>query len=215
MFKDLGRWAPLTGVLFAVLLFVGVIFGPSTPDSDASAQRAVTFYVSHRNGQHVTFYLVAYALVFGIFFAGALSSYLRVRTNGDGVISVGFAGMIVLVGGTATLLGMSFAATDVPAKISPAAEQALNVLQNDVFLGMLIGTCAFLIGYGLAIVRSATAVLPRWLGWIALPLGIVAASPLGWFVLLFAVPIWSVIVSVLMLIRQAAPAPAAAAPVTG
>ena len=215
MFKDPTRWASLTGILFAVLLFGGVFLGPSTPDSDASAQRAVTFYTSHRNGEHLTFYLVAYALVFGIFFAGALSSYLRARTTGDGLISVGFAGMIVMVGGTATLLGMSFAATDVPAKISPAAEQALNVLQDDVFLAMLIGTCTFLIGFGLAVVRSATAVLPRWLGWVALPLGVCAASPLGWFVLLFALPIWAVIVSVLMFLRQAAAAPASAAPAIG
>jgi hypothetical protein len=215
MFKDLGRWAPLTGVVFAVLLFVGAMVGGSTPGSDASAQHAVTFYTSHRNHQHLSFYLIAYALVFGIFFAGALSSYLRARTAENGVMAVGFAGMIVLVVGTATLLGMNFAATDVPGKISPAAEQALNVLQNDVFVGMLIGTCAFLIGYGLAIVRSATVALPRWLGWVALPLGVVAASPIGWLVLLFALPLWAVIVSVLAFIRQDAPAPAAAAPAIG
>jgi hypothetical protein len=211
MLKDLGRWAPLTGVVFAVLLFVGALGGGNTPDSDASAQHAVAFYTSHRNGQHFSFFVVAYALVFGIFFAGALRSYLRARTTEDGLNAVGFAGMIVLVVSTATLLGMNFAATDVPSKISPAAEQALNVLQNDVFVGMLIGLCVFLIGYGLAIVRSAAATLPRWLGWVALPLGVVSATPIGWFVLLFALPLWSLIVSVLMFVRRTEPLQAAAA----
>jgi hypothetical protein len=47
------------------------------------------------------------------------------------------------------------------------------------------------------------------------PLAVISVTPLGWFVAIFALPIWAVIVSVLMFIRQAAPAPAAAAPATG
>jgi hypothetical protein len=80
-----------------------------------------------------------------------------------------------------------------PRKISPAAEQALNVLQNDVFFALLVGTGVFLIGNGLAIV--ATRALPKWLGWVAVPLAVIAVTPLGWFVAIFALPIWAVIVS--------------------
>jgi len=215
MFKGLGRWAPLTGVVFALLFFFGALISGNTPDTDASPQKVVAYYLGHRNGQHASFYLIAYSIVFGLFFAGALRSYLRTRGGEDGLVALGFAGMVVLGVSAAVEAGMSFAAADVPGKISPVAEQAVSVLSNDVFVGMLIGTCVFMIGFGLAIVRSATAVLPRWLGWVALPLGVVAATPIGWVVLIFALPIWSLIVSVLMLIRQAAPAPAAATPVTG
>jgi len=211
--RDWGRWASWTGVVFGVLLFLGVMVGGSTPDSDASPQKVVAYYSSHHSGQQASVFLIAYALIFGLFFAGALRSYLRPRSNGDGLIAVGLAGMAVLAASAAVLAGINFAATDVTTKISPDALQALNVLQNDVFFGLLVGTCVFLIGNGLAIVRSAAA-LPTWLGWVAAALGALAVTPIGWIVLLFALPLWSVIVGVLMFLRQAAPAPAAA-PATG
>jgi hypothetical protein len=213
MFKGLGRWAPLTGVVFAVLFAVGFFAGGNTPDSDASAQHAVSSFVSNRSHDRVTVFLIAYASIFAIFFAAALRSYLKARSQGDGLITLGFSGMVIYVVGALTLVGMEYAATDVPAKISPSAEQALNVLQDDVFFALLVGAGIFLIGSGLAIVASAA--LPKWLGWIAVPLAVIAVTPLGWIVAIFALPIWALIVSVLMFLRQAAPAPAAAAPATG
>jgi hypothetical protein len=211
--RDWGRWASWTGVVFGVLLFLGVMVGGNTPDTDASPQKVVAYYSSHHSGQQASVFLIAYALIFGLFFAGALRSYLRPRSSGDGLIAVGLAGMAVLAASAGVLAGINFAATDVTTKISPDALQALNVLQNDVFFGLLIGTSVFLIGNGLAIVRSAAA-LPTWLGWVGAALGALAVTPIGWIVLLFALPLWSVIVSVLMFVRQAAPAPAAA-PATG
>jgi hypothetical protein len=211
MLKSLGRWAPLTGAVFAVLFFVGAMVGGNTPDSDASPQKVVAYFTSHRGHDQTSVFLIAYALVFGLFFAAALRSFLRGR-SADGLAGLGVSGMTVLAAGGATFLGFDFAASDVPGKISPAALQALNVLQNDVFFALLIGTGVFLIGYGLAIVRSGA--LPAWLGWVAVPLGVIAVTPIGWLVLLFALPLWSLIVSVLVFLRQDAPA-TAAAPATG
>jgi hypothetical protein len=205
----LGRWASLTGVAFAVLFFFGAMVSGNTPDSDASPQKVVSFYESHRGGQHASTFLIAYSLVFGLFFAAALRSYLRGRSGGDGLLGLGVSGMTVLAVGGATLVGINFAATDVPGKISPTAEQALNVLQNDVFFALVIGAGVFLIGNGLAIVKSVA--LPRWLGWAAILFGIVAVTPIGWIALIFALPVWSVIVSVLMFVRQPAPVPTPAA----
>jgi hypothetical protein len=206
MVRDWARWAPVTGVVFAVLFVVAIVAGPNTPDSDASAQDAVSSFVSHRTHDRVSLFLIAYASVFAMFFAAALRSYLKARSDGDGLITLGYSGMIIFVVGAFTLVGMEFAATDAPAKISPAAEQALNVLQNDVFFALLVGAGIFLIGNGLAIVTSAA--LPKWLGWVAVPLAVIAVTPLGWLVAIFALPIWALIVSVLMLMRQDAPAAA-------
>ena len=111
--------------------------------------------------------------------------------------------------------GIDFAATDVPGKISPAAEQALNVLQNDVFFGLLVGAGIFLLGNGLAIATNAAAAIPRWLGWVAVLLGVIALTPLGWISLIFALPLWCLIVSVLMFLRLRTAVPATAAPATG
>jgi hypothetical protein len=126
------------------------------------------------------------------------------------VITLGFSGMVIYVVGALTLIGMEFAATDVPGKISPAAEQALNVLQDNVFFALLVGAGIFLIGSGLAVLASGA--LPKWLGWVAVPLAVLAVTPLGWLVAIFALPVWALIVSVLMFIRQGATASAEAAP---
>ena len=143
--------------MYAVLFVVAILAGGNTPDSDASAQHAVSSFVSNRTQDRVTVFLIAYATIFAMFFAAALRSYLKARSKGDGLIALGFSGMIIFVIGALTLVGMEFAATDVPAKISPAAEQALNVLQDDVFFALLVGAGIFLIGNGLAIVASARA----------------------------------------------------------
>jgi hypothetical protein len=87
------------------------------------------------------------------------------------------------------------------------------VLQNDVFFALLVGAGIFMFGSGLAIV--ANAALPKWLGWIAVALGVIAVTPLGWLVAIFALPIWALIVGVLVFMRQETPAGAPAAPVTG
>ena len=116
--------------------------------------------------------------------------------------------MIVFAVGTATLAGLNYAAADVPDKITPAAEQTLNVLANDVFFAFFIGLGVFLLANGLAIVRSK--VLPRWLGWIAIVFGIIAVTPIGWFIL-FGLLGWTVVVSVLIFIRERQASPATAA----
>lgn len=208
MGKNLARWAPLTGVVYAVLFVVAFLAGGDTPDSDATAQHAVSSFVSNRTSDRLTVFLIAYASLFAMFFAAALRSHLKARSEGDGLLTLGYSGMIIFVIGALTLVGLELAAADVPGKITPSAEQALNVLQDNVFLALLVGAGIFLIGSGLAIVASAA--LPKWLGWIAVPLAIIAVTPLGWIVAIFALPIWVLIVSVLMFIRQGAPAPAVA-----
>jgi hypothetical protein len=212
MRADWGRLATLIGVPYVVLFLAGVFVGGSTPNSDASAQHAVSSFVSHRTHDRVGVFLIAYAAVFAMFFGAALRSYLKARSPGDGLVTLGFSGMVVFVVGALTLVGMEFAATDVPGKINPSAEQALNVLQNDVFFALLVGAGVFLIGNGLAI--AATAALPKWLGWIAVPLAVIAVTPFGWLVAIFALPVWALIVSASMFVRtgtSTAPAQAKAA----
>ena len=201
MRADWGRWAALTGVPFAVLYLIAVFATGSTPSSNATAQHAVSFFTAHRTGQRVSTFLIAYAVIFAVFFGASLRSYLKARSDGDGLITVGFSGIVIFAVGACTLVGMTFAAADVPGKISPAAEQALNVLQNDTFFAFLGGTAIFLIGNGLAIVASGA--LPAWLGWIALPLAVAAVTPIGWLVAIFVLPVWVLIVAVLMFLRSA------------
>ncbi len=81
MLKGLGRWAPLTGVVFAVsVLRRRDGRSGSTPDSDALAQKCRhVLHVASRPDRRSVF-LIVYAVVFGLFFAAALRSYLRARS---------------------------------------------------------------------------------------------------------------------------------------
>jgi hypothetical protein len=201
----LSRFSPLLGLVFVGLIVAAFVVAGSTPNSDASPQKVVSFYEAHRGAQIASAFLIAYSVVFGLAFGAVLRSYLRARSSSDGPIAFGFAGVIVFGIGAASLASLNFAAADVPSKISPTAEQALNVLSNDVFFAFLIGLGVFLLGNGIAIAR--TGVLPKSLGWIAVVLGIGAMTPVGWFVL-FGLLGWTVIVSILIYLRQGKPVPA-------
>ncbi len=205
------RWASLTGLVFGVLLIVAIFVSGSSPDSDWSAQRVVSWYTTHHRSQNATVYLLAYGALFTLFFAAALRSHLRSRSASDGLIAVGFSGGILFALGLALAAAVLSALIDAPGKISPAAEQALSVLGNDLaFIPLLVGLVAFGVGNGIAIAISG--VLPKWLGWLGIVIGIVAAIPMVGFFALFAVTIWASIVSIVMFIREGQPtaAPAAA-----
>jgi hypothetical protein len=67
---------------------------------------------------------------------------------------------------------------------------------------------AFMVGYGIAILR--THALPNWLGWFAIALAILAAIPKVGFFALLGVIVWSLIVGVLLFVREGRPAAAVA-----
>jgi hypothetical protein len=120
-------------------------------------------------------------------------------------LALGLAGAVVLSVGVAIGSGATFSLIDAPRAISPAAEQALSVISNDVpFVVLLVGVVAFMAGHGIAIVRRG--VLPRWLGWAAVVVGIVAAIPVVGWLALFGLILWSIVAGVVLFIREGRPA---------
>jgi hypothetical protein len=206
------RLAPLTGVVAAGALFSSFWFGGSSPDTDASPAKVAAYFTAHHQGQKAAALVLVYGALFALFFGAALRSRLR-SAGSDGPAALAFGGIVLFAVGVTTFAGLTFALADVPSKIDPTALQALNVLNNDMFFAFLAGMAAFMLGNGLAIVRSR--VLPRWLGWAAIMIGVVAATPAGWFAF-FGFLGWTPIVSVLLVVREREPAGAtAAAAVTG
>ena len=207
------RLAPLSGLAFAGVIIVAFVTGGSTPDSDAPGAEVISYYQRHHNAQVATAFLLAYAALLGLVFAASLRSYLRARSSSDSVIAFGFVGYVLFAVGLGKFSGLTFTLTDSPGKLDPAAAQALNFLGSDMFVIFLMGMAAFMLGSGLAV--ALTGALPRWIGWVGFVIGIVALTPVGWFAL-FGLLGWSIVVSVLMFIREgkaetkpeASPAPA-------
>jgi hypothetical protein len=202
------RYAPLSGLLFVALVVVSIIVtGGDSVDSDDSTQKVVEFWTSNDSEQIAGALLGALALVPFLWFLGSLRKVLRTAEGGTGRLSaVAFAGGIVLAAGAAADASIQFAAADSADKVPPGVTQALSVLYSDFFLVFPVGVAPLMLATALVILR--TRVLPVWLGWVALVVGIVAVTPAGFFAFL-VVLVWVAVVSVLLFQREPRPTPTA------
>jgi hypothetical protein len=82
--------------------------------------------------------------VFGLFFYSYLSDHIRRAENSARLAIAAFGGAVLFAVGGALGAGTQFALADVPGRLSPAAAQALNLLQHVV------------LAYETAIVRPGT-----------------------------------------------------------
>jgi hypothetical protein len=202
------QWVPLSGIAFAALIIASFAVSGETPGVGASGQHVVSWFTDHKDSQAASALLGAYAVVFFLFFAAALRAYMvRVRPEAGALAAMSLGGGVLLAVGGAAFSAITFALSDKPDKLGPDAAQALNVLNNDFFVPLVAGACVFMIANGIATVRWG--VLPAWLGWIAILIGVVCVTPIGFFAVLASV-VWVIVVSVLLFVRaRAEEAPAA------
>lgn len=204
----LQRLAPLSGLVFVVLVVVGFIpVGGSTPDSSDSPSKITSFYVDHHNKEFVAVILVAIGALFLAIFVASLRD--RLRSAGAETWT-----NLVLVGGAAAVAGFLFAVTVHAAladggdhHFSADAMVAINGLDSNSFFAFSLPLAIMVLGAGGAMLQ--TGILPRWLGWVGVAFGILSFTPVGFFVFAL-IGIWIIVVSVL-LSRSAEAAPAAAA----
>ncbi len=202
------RLAPLTGIVFVGLLIVTFAVGSGTPGVHATGAKVISYYKAHHGKQMASNFFGALGVVFLLFFAATLRSFLRRVENARPLAALGFGGAVVLAVGGASFSALGWSLADARNSLDPSAAQALNVLSNDFFWPFGVGVAVFGIGYGLAIARSAA--LPPWLGWIAFVLGILGVTPLSFFAFL-ALLAWTLVVSTLLYTRGRSAAPIASA----
>jgi hypothetical protein len=206
MSDRLSRLAPLTGVVFAVLVVIAILTGGETPDANASPAKVIAYYGSHRSEVETSGIVFALAFLFVVLFAGALRSYLRRTPAAEGLAAIVLAGGVLMAAGVFMAVSAEYGLAHNLHYLTPATAQTLSVLSNELFLPVLGGAFLFAIGSGLAILRGAR--LPRWLGWVAIVLAIAVLIPPASFPALLVFAIWSVIVSILIYRRTGPAAPA-------
>jgi hypothetical protein len=195
----LERLAPLTGVGFLILIVIGFVVGGSTPDIDDPAAEVVAFWRDNTGRQYTSAWLVGVAALFLLWFGGSLRSAISRAEGGDGrLAALSFGGTITAAVGLLLLASMTFALADTAGEMPPQVVLTLNVLSYDLFLPLAGGVVVLLVAAGIAFIRIA--VLPRWLGWVALVLAVVILTPLGFFGLL-AWLLWITVVSILLYLR--------------
>ena len=104
-------------------------------------------------------------------------------------------------------LGVAIALEDMSADIQAAtAEVAWHVGTGFFVLGELL-LALFL--FATAAVTMRVGVLPKWLAWIGVVMGIVAlVPPIGWAAIIFALPVWLLLAGIILTVRASKTTPA-------
>ena len=200
----LERLAPLSGVLFFVLVVAAiVIFPDETPSADDSRAKVVKFWLEHDSDAVASSIVLALSAIPLVWFAGTLRAASRTAEGVEGRLSAtAFAGAIILaaalvIGGT-----MQFVLGDAADDLPPVAIQTLSAASSDFFFPFLVGIFLWLFATGLVILRHG--LLHAAFGWLALLVAIVAITPVG-FVGFIAAPVWTLAVSIALYRRWNAP----------
>lgn len=189
------RLAPLAGVVFVALTVVAVLgLGGDTPDIDSSPQEVAAFFSTHSGREEGGAFLLAIAIVFFVIFGASLRAALRPpRGRSDGWSSVAFGGVLVAAAGFLVAAAVRLAISEAADKhVPPSAVQALNALDNAVFLAFASGLGIMLLGAAGAMIGMAGKM--RGLGWVALIIGVAVFTPLGELGF-FASGIWIILAS--------------------
>lgn len=202
--RGLERFAPLTGVLFVAMIVLAIVIGGETPDNDDSRQAIVDFWKDNDTAQIWSNIIGAWATVFFLWFAATLRSALRRAEEGPARLStLSFGGAVVAAVGLLSALSLNFAVADSVDDVPASVTQTLTVLSNGFFFPIAAGYAVFFLAVGVLSVR--TRMLPAWLGWVTVLLGIVCLTPVGFFALLLGL-VWIVTVSILLYRRDTGPA---------
>jgi hypothetical protein len=194
--------APLTGVAFVVVLILGFIVGGEPPDVKNPPQEIIDHYADNKDSVQIGVGLELIAAALLLFFAGYLRKVLRAVPGEGGMLpAVALAGATVMAAGAALDGMISFALAESADDIEPAAVQALQAVWDNDWPPIALGAAVLLLASGLSI--ALYGALPRWLGWVAILLGVVGLTPIG-FVSFLAGGIWILIVSVLLTLRARA-----------
>jgi hypothetical protein len=190
---------PLTGVVFMVLLVVSFIVQGSPKDAKHPVNEIVNWYVDNKDSAQIASVIGAVAAVFLLFFGAYLRKVLQAAEGENAMLPIlSLIGLSIVAVGAAIDGTILFATAEAADDIDPSAVQALQALWDNDFLPFLVGTAVFVWATGISVLR--TGVLPKWLGWVAILLGIVTVTPVG-FIGAAGAGVWIVIVSILLSLR--------------
>jgi hypothetical protein len=197
---------PLTGAAFVVLTIVSFIVAGEPKHADDPVNEIVDFYLDNKDSIIAGQLIGAIGALLLLFFAAHLRRVLE--DAGAGWLGIlPLVGLVIMTIGFAIDGTIMIAAAEAADDIEPSSVQTLQALWDNDFLPIALGVLVFLFSVGIAVVK--TAALPKWLGWVAIALGIVVLIPPIGFVAFLGLALWLLIVSIMLSVR-ARSAPAAA-----
>lgn len=198
------RYAPWTGVLGVVLWVVGfLILSPGSIAQDATPEQVLAHYQTNGGPSIAGSFIFMLGTLAFVWFLGSLVSSLRSAEGAAGrVASIAFGGGLAMAVCALLLPSGGVYVALAAGTMSAASADALRHLPGVFYIGVELFAAVLVGATGLVALR--TAVLPRWLAWVSLLLGLVLLiPPMGWVGVLLGVPLWTLTVS-LLLIRTVA-----------
>ena len=198
---DNDRWMYLAGPLLLVIAVAVIVLG-SGPGEGASAEKVVDYFDDNKARQMVAVFLGGPAAAAILVFASRLRAAIDDRARAARSLLV--AGAALYAVGIAVSSSVTLATVVASDKGFEGTAQTLNVLNSSLWIPFVIGIAVMLIGAGLSVLR--TGLLPRWLGWVALVVGVVALLGPGGFLGFLVAPLWMGVAGFLLYTRKSAPA---------
>lgn len=191
------RWARLAGAL-AIPFWVAGVALMSTKAKGSKGPEILASYHQHSDGILLAGMLWSIGVVLFIWFLGSLRSHYLAAEGGDGrLASLAYGGGIA-----AAVIAMLIPAADEVGAlnkndIDASGAAVLHHFSDAFFVGAEYTLPAFF--FAAAVLALRHQAFPKWLGWFSLLIGIVLLiGPIGWAAFMFATPIWTLIVSILL-----------------
>jgi hypothetical protein len=199
------RWATLSGVLAVVFWILGVILISSKAKGDKGPE-ALASYHQHSDGILVGGLLWSIGVLLFIWFLASLRSHYLAAEGQPGRLStLAFGGGIA-----ASVIAMLIPVADEVGAlnkddIDASGAAVLHHFSDAFFVATEYMLPVFF--FSNAILALRYGALPKWLGCFSILIGIVLLiGPIGWAALIFATPIWVLVVSVWLYLGAERPA---------
>jgi hypothetical protein len=198
------RWPALLGIVFVVLLALRLyVVGAGVPEADASGEEVLAYYEDNEVKEVAASVLAIVAAASLVFFgAHVRRAILQLEEPGGFLAPVAMAGAVLLAAAIGVAESLHGALVIDPQYLTPESAKALNVLDQQFIFSTILGLGVFLLALGLASVRLN--VLPAWLGWIGIVVGI-AGFVIGYLAAVAAL-VWILVTSVVLYLRSGRPA---------
>jgi len=195
-------WVPLLGIVFVALAIISFAVAGEPVAADKGAAKVVDHYVDNKDAIQAGAALQGLAAALLLYFVGYLSTVLRAAAGDRSMLpTLALIGAAIMSTGIAIDATISFALAEAADDLEPAGAQALQALWDNDFMPMAVGLQVFLLSAGLAVLKYGG--LPKWLAWIAVLLGVVAVTPVG-FAAFVGGAVWILITSVLLTMKARA-----------
>jgi hypothetical protein len=196
------RHSPFTGIVAVVCWVIALALSGDLSNKDKGPE-ILAYYRAHDT--RLIIGAVIWLIGVGVFvwFLGILRSRLLASEGGDGrltatAFAAGIAAAVCLMLEPLGDISGVISKDDIDA----SAASALNSMGDAFFIGAEYFLPVMLVAFALLSLR--TRVFPAWYAWISVGIAVVLlVAPIGWAALVFAFPLWLLVLSFMLWARWA------------